>query len=133
MPDYWSVLTLQPITPGGHLGGAIAVGLNGFGGTFPALFDDGSTEELGSYRGEVVALTDRGDVIFTQLHVDQPLRVRGPDGVVRDLTPYVRNPSAPEAEPFGNEILAVAPDGRILVRHAVTGATEFGVDLLTPE
>lgn len=133
VPDYWSVLTLQPITPGGHLGGAVAVGINGFGGIFPALFDDGSTEILGEHMGEVIALTDRGDVVFTQLRVDQPLRVRGPDGVVRDLTPYVINPFAPDAEPFGNEVLAVAPDGRMLVQHGVPGSADPAVDLLTPE
>ncbi|CAN5915276.1 hypothetical protein BH11MYX2_BH11MYX2_05540 [soil metagenome] len=133
VPGFWSVLSLRPISPGGRLGGEVAVGNRGFGGTFPALFDAEGTELLGSEFGDVLGLTDRGDVIFTQLHVAQPVRVRTPSGDVRDLTPYLTNPNAPNAEVFGIEVLAIASDGRILITHAVLGTSDVNVELLTPE
>jgi hypothetical protein len=133
VPDFWSVLELRPITPGGRLGGAVTVGISGFGGTFAALFTDGVTEILSDKAtGEVIGLTDRGDVIFTQHGVRQSLRVRTPTGDVFDLTPYVANPGAPAAEVLGTEVLAIAPDGRILVNHPVPGTINGNVELLTP-
>ncbi|HEY4183314.1 MAG TPA: hypothetical protein VGM90_41105 [Kofleriaceae bacterium] len=133
VPMLWSVLTLRVITPGGRLGGSVAVGNRGFGGTFPALFTANGTELLGDTTGDVLGLNDRGDVVFSQLHTAQSIRVRSPLGDVTDLTPYLRNANAPAAEVLGGEVLALAPDGRILVSHHALDAPENTIELLTPE
>ncbi|HEY4055818.1 MAG TPA: hypothetical protein VGM39_04390 [Kofleriaceae bacterium] len=133
VPDFWSVLSLRPITPSGRLGGEVTVGQRGFGGSFPALFGPSGTEILGDQLGDVLGIIDRGDVIFTQLHVAQPVRVRTPSGDVRDLTPYLINPNAPNAEVSGITVLALAPDGRILISQDVLGTSDVAIELLTPE
>ncbi|CAN5922513.1 hypothetical protein BH11GEM2_BH11GEM2_33420 [soil metagenome] len=130
---FWSISRLRPITPGGRLGGEVTVGNFGFGGSFPALFEGARTELLGVELGEVLALNDRGDVIFNQLHVSQPVRVRDAAGDVADLTDFLRDPTVPNREVTGLEVLALAPDGRILVKHGTDGTdANMTVDILTP-
>lgn len=132
--DEYSVRVV-PITPGGRLGGTVNLGANNFGlsGSYPALFDGATTEMLGDEQGEVLGLTDRGDVIFTQLGLSDVIRIRNAAGEVAVLDDYVIDPDHPHQLVSGSRVLAIANDGRILIEHAVAGATEFNVELLTPQ
>lgn len=126
-------VNLLPITPNGRIGGTLTTGVNGVGGTRPALFHLLDTEVLGDREGAVLALNDRNEVVFTQLGSSQPLRVRTTEFAVVDLTDYVRDPGDAAREITGDEVLALLPDGRILVVHGARGAAGTTVDLLTPE
>ncbi len=79
-------------------------------------------------------MNDRGDVIFNQLHVAQPIRVRDAAGDVADLTDFLRDPTVPNREVTGIEVLALTPDGRVLVKHGTDGTdANMTVDVLTPQ